>query len=278
MRSVACLVFLIGFGLTAASKDQLTHLPNITLKETGPRTYEFVCEYFHLDPKGNLREKERISGLYTRGLPEGQVRWSAVRAARAQQMTDPFPGGDSQPFMEGLTYRPDGKRLFAPEFFSTFPEMAVKEKNLIWDVFMFESFGRDYFDKLRLNEPYTVAPSTAPLAGTGSFENKDMRLTWAGISRRNGEDCALIEYSVYFNRFELKLTGIEMLGRSHYWGTIWVSLQTKQIEHGTLDEDVLGEMKTAAQTTPQVFNVFRRAVFRPIQNKTSSRAESAVPD
>ena len=143
---------------------------------------------------------------------------------------------------------------------------------------MFESFGRDYFDKLKLNEPYRVAPSTVSLAGTGSFENKDTQLTWAGISRRNGQDCALIQYSVYFNRFEMKLTGIEMLGRSHYWGTIWVSLQTKQIEYGTLDEDVLGEMKTAAQTTPRVFNVFRRGVFGPIKNATSSRAESAVPD
>ena len=56
-------------------------------------------------------------------------------------------------------------------------------------------------------------------------------------------------------------------GRSHYWGEIWVSLSTKQIEYATLYEDVLGEMKLAGQATPQVIDVFRSGVFEPEPQK-----------
>jgi hypothetical protein len=59
----------------------------------------------------------------------------------------------------------------------------------------------------------------------------------------------------------VKTAGFEMIGRSHYWGQIWVSLTTKQIEYATLYEDVLGEMKLGAQPAPQVVNVFRKGVF-----------------
>ena len=36
-------------------------------------------------------------------------------------------------------------------------------------------------------------------------------------------------------------------GRSHYWGAIWVSLASRQIEYATLQEDVLGEMTLTGQ-------------------------------
>ena len=42
--------------------------------------------------------------------------------------------------------------------------------------------------------------------------------------------------------------------RSDYWGQIWVSLATKQIEYATLYENVGGEMKLAGQNTTQVIN------------------------
>ena len=48
-------------------------------------------------------------------------------------------------------------------------------------------------------------------------------------------------------------------GRSHYWGEIWVSLSSKQIEYATLQEDVLGEMKLAGQEAPRTISVFASA-------------------
>jgi hypothetical protein len=86
-------------------------------------------------------------------------------------------------------------------------------------------------------------------------------LTWIGVSRRNGQQCALIDYSAFFNKVSIKTAGFELTGRSHYWGQIWVSLSTKQIEYATLYEDVLGEMTLGGQPAPRIVNVFRKGVF-----------------
>jgi hypothetical protein len=56
-------------------------------------------------------------------------------------------------------------------------------------------------------------------------------------------------------------------GRSDYWGEIWVSLTTKQIEYSTLYEVVVGEMKLPGQNATQVVNVFRSAFFQPMSAK-----------
>ena len=58
-----------------------------------------------------------------------------------------------------------------------------------------------------------------------------------------------------------------LTGRSHYWGEIWVSLATKQIEYATLQEDVLGEMKLPAQETPRVDQRLPHGVFEPVAQK-----------
>jgi hypothetical protein len=56
-------------------------------------------------------------------------------------------------------------------------------------------------------------------------------------------------------------------GRSDYWGQIWVSLATKQIEYGTLNESVVGEMKLPAEETTRIINVFRTGTLGPVSAK-----------
>jgi len=56
-------------------------------------------------------------------------------------------------------------------------------------------------------------------------------------------------------------------GRDNYWGEIWVSLATKQIEYGKIYGIVVGEMKLPGQDTPQVLNVFRVGTLEPVSAK-----------
>ena len=58
-----------------------------------------------------------------------------------------------------------------------------------------------------------------------------------------------------------------LIGRSDYWGEIWVSVATKQIEYSTLNESVVGEMKLPGQDTAQVLNIFRTGTFEPVDAK-----------
>ena len=250
------LALALAAGAQTTGNDPLSRLPaGLQVKDDGPRTYRFSCDYFNLDVRGNQAgPTQKLAGEYTRGLPGDKVRWNNVMA-----------NGQKREFMEGFTYRlADRGDSVKAEFFQGFPAMAFNERNLVWDTSMFESFAQDFFDKLSLNVPYRMEASTMPLAGGGEFENKNVELTWIGVSRRNGQQCALIDYNAFFNKLTVKTAVIELTGRSHYWGQIWVSLTSKQIEYATLYEDVLGELKLGTQPAPRIINVFRKGVFERV--------------
>ncbi len=283
MRRYTCLLLgLLALGAdparTADSLDKyFSRLPaQVRSRPAGPREYLFICDYFSLDAKGDLSGKQRVSGVYTHGLPENAVRWNRVAMARAKGLDDPFPAGEPREFMEGFTYRLSAAAdLLKPEFFQRFPPAAIMERNLVWDVYMLEMFARDYFDKLSLNTPYRMKEEQVPLAGAGSFQNKQLELTWTGISRRNGQNCALIHYEALFNKFQVTTPVFVLTGRSHYWGEIWVSLSGRQIEFATLYEDVLGEQKTQGQPEARLVNVFRKATLAPGRGGSGAPVGSA---
>src|SRR5215510_14819637 len=68
-----------------------------------------------------------------------------------------------------------------------------------------------------LNQPYTIQsqPEDVPLAGTGTFQNRRIELTWFGLSKRNNEMCALIQYHALMNKFTTFMGNMVFQGRSH---------------------------------------------------------------
>ena len=231
-------------------------------RDTG--TWRFVCDYYNLDVRGNLTGRQRVSAQYTRGLPEGKVRWNDVTIADGKEWADVFPAPRKREFMNGFTYAVTSMdSMLQAEFFKGFPPDAHYERNLVWDTHMFEWFASFYPDKLTLNVPYHATSGEAPLAGVGTFTNHDVQLTLVGTSDRGGEKCALIEYTAFFNKLNVAAPGLSLIGRSHYWGQIWVSMSTRQIKYATLFEDVLGDLKLGSQQST-VMNVFRKGVFEPV--------------
>ena len=210
--------------------------------------------------------KHRVYGEYTRGLPEGEDRWKNVSIARAVGFDDPFPEGEKQDYMEGFTYKPGADSL-DPGFFQGFPATAIDARNLVWDTAMFEGFAWSYLDKLNLNGTYYPSEPVGEfgLAGAGTFQNKQIELTWLGISRMNEEPCALIQYRAFLNKLSVSAGDFKVRGGSHYWGEIWISLEDMQIERGTLYENVVVETKMPGQENWQVGTVFRRGVFQKVK-------------
>jgi len=243
----------------------LSHLPtDLKLKEDQPQKYKISFDYIQLDTLGNPSSKERVTAEYVRALPDGKVRWNNVRIAKATTYDQPFAEGEVQNYMEGFSYvlsrRAD---MLKKEFFPGFPDMEIKSKNLVWDMHMIEEFSWDYFSKLELNRPYSIQsqPEDVPLAGSGTFQNRRIELTWVGLSKRNNEVCALIQYQAFMNKFTTSVGNMSFQGRSHYWGDIWVSLKDKQIEYATLFEDVLVEFKLPGQTSKQLVSILRKGMF-----------------
>jgi hypothetical protein len=236
-----------------------------SVKDKGTRTYRFTVDYNVGNSKSEIIKRQRLTGEYTRGLSGGEVMWKNVAQADADGLTAPFAAAQKRDFMEGFRYRNDLAVTMKPEFFKAFPPAAVFERNLVWDTGMIEMFGQNYFEHLKLNKPYhIISNEDVNLPDVGVFHNRDVVLEWVGRSQRNGQDCAVINYRAFFNPLIVDTAGMNLKGRSDYWGQIWVSLPTKQIEYATLYENVTGEMKLAGQDTPQLLNVFRIGTFEPV--------------
>lgn len=267
MRTVGRRCGLAYFAVIAlaAQSTPMAKLPQrVAVKDSGPRVYTFTVDYYTANSLGEIYRRQRVAGEYVRGLKGGEVEWRKVAIAETGGLKSQFGPPKKRDFMEGFRYVNDLSRTFKPDFFQAFPASAVYERNLVWDAGMIEHFGQDYFGQLHPNEPHHVLTNdNVNMPGVGSFRNRDVVLEWVGRSRRNGQDCAVILYKAFFNPVRIANAGMIMNARSDYWGEIWVSLKTKQIEYGTIHESVVGEMNLPGQGTPRPVNVFRTGVFAP---------------
>jgi hypothetical protein len=229
----------------------LNGLPRgLELTEKTPQKYLMTAVYYNKDIYGNFSDKVQVTGEYTRGFPDGTVKWNNVRIAQSKELDGVFPEGTKQEYMENFSYKPD-ESMVNQEAFEGFPKNNPEDflvKNLIWDMLGFEGFAWGYYDSLKLNCVYTPKSMNGKvdLAGSGYFENKNIKLLLSGITKINGETCAVIQFLAMDNPLEIntEFNGMKITvkGRSHYWGNILVSLEDKQIEQATLNEDVV--MKT----------------------------------
>lgn len=221
--------------------------------------YKVVTNHINGDIFGNFFNKMQVKGEFTRALAGGKVKWNNVTAAMSMQPDGNYPEGEKLEYMENFMYGPS-EEMIQPEKFENFTGMYTAfAKNLVWDMLGIEGLAWAHFEKLKLNKPFQATDFNGELdlAGQGTFENKNMLLTWTGISEMNGELCALIEYRTFNNPLEFSSEETDMKGLSHYWGNIWVSLEDKQIEHATMLEIVSAEMSFPGQTNKQVMAITR---------------------
>lgn len=268
------IVFFLSMSHAYAQKKSkidylaLRKLPSgLILQEVKPYKYEIITDYYNHDILGNFKNKMQVKGTYTRGLDSGKVIWNDVTISQASGIDEPFTKEAKQDYMENFTYNTSDNMLSA-EAFKNFPVMTgVFAKNLVWDVLSFEVFAWTYYDSLQLNIPYTANKMNRKLdlEGLGSFENKHIKLTWTGISTMNHKTCAVIEFLAMDNPLDFKTDFLIMKGRSHYWGTVWLSLSDKQIEYGILYEDVNMDMKINGQENNQLLNTTRKIEFSKIK-------------
>jgi len=269
---VALLAILFSWGDAYSQADNqnlrkyLEKIPdNLMLREEVPQRYHMMADYFNKDIFGHFMNKMRVSGDYTRGLEGGKVKWNHVYVATSNQMETPFPQGEKQEFMEDFTYIPSEKMMLESSF-ENFPQQLVHLKNLVWDMMGIEAFAWLYLDSLKLNEfkSATLIDGQVEMDGIGVFENRNIRLRWNGITDMNQEICAVIEYLAMDNPLNAEFGDFKMKGRSHYWGTILVSLEDKQIEHACMYEDVVMDMKLPGQTENQLINTTREIVIEKL--------------
>ncbi|NWJ52547.1 MAG: hypothetical protein HXX14_16945 [Bacteroidetes bacterium] len=252
---------------TTNVEKYLENLPNqLKLDEKTPQKYLMITDYTDYDLFGNFIKKMRITGEYTRGFKDGYVKWNNVKISHSQNLEKPFAEGQLQSVIENFTYVPSAEVL-SESFFQKISVTDIYMKNLIWDMMMFEGFAWYKWDSLKLNNEFCARQinSKVKLAGSGTFENKDIRLTWLGITKTNDKVCAIIKYITMSNPLEIDNQNMTIKGRSHYWGNIYVSLSDKQIEYAELYEDVLVDVKMNGQEPTIKGNTVRNITLKKIR-------------
>ena len=224
-------------------KNYLTALPDISQTKS-PQRFRMTAIYTNRDLYGNFTGKTKVSGEYTRRINGDSCRWNNVLVSSSAEFKGSFPEGKRQEYIEGYTYLPTDQ-LLDSDTFKDFPPdpVSVLSRNLIWDMKAIEDFAWNNFEKLRINETYSIPDSDNEfqMGNIGSYSHSDIILCWTGISVMNGILCALIEFRATDNKLALSMEALKTKGTEQYWGTIWISLEDKSIEHaemygGTIQE------------------------------------------
>jgi len=209
-----------------------------------------ITDYYDYDLQANFIKKARVIGDITCFLNNDSVKWNNVYISQTNSFDVPFPKGQKQLEFENFKYVQSEKALEEVTF-ASIPQIDFRLKNLVFDMLGFEVFAYAYWDSLELNKEFCNHDlnSEVEMAKDGTFENKEMKISWIGITEINDETCAIIKYSQMNGKLKLNLENIKMTGRSHYWGEVYVSLSEKQIEYANLSEDVITDVSIKGQPT-----------------------------
>ena len=159
--------------------------------------------------------------------------------------------------------------MLKEEAFKNFPVTPenVFARNLIWDMYSFEIFSWPYFGSLKLNVNFVIPDINGKfdMAGIGNYSHNKIMLCWKGISVINNELCAVIDFNAIDNKIELNMDQIKTKGTEQYWGTILLSLKTKNIEHAVMYSGTMQEIEVKGMKDKFLVKTIRELEVDKIQ-------------
>jgi hypothetical protein len=252
----------------AVVKKYLKELPVVQISNA-PQKYRMTAIYTNMDLYGKFTGKIKVSGDYTRGLENGNVLWNNVSISNSSNADEPFKEGTKQDYMENFRYVPSAKMVEDKDAFKNFPTSLdnIYSRNLVWDMMSFEIFAWNYYDSLQLNKTYITPDINGQfeMSDIGTYSHKKIMLTWTGISVVNGELCAIVEFDAIDNKIEMSMDQIKTRGTEQYWGTVMISLNTKNIEHAVMYSGTIQEVEVKGMKDKFLIKTIRELEVNRIQ-------------
>jgi hypothetical protein len=252
----------------SVERKYLSELPKIQMSNK-PQKYRMTAVYTNMDLYGKFSGKLRVMGDYTRGLDNGNAMWNNVSISNSGNADEPFPAGTKQEYMENFKYYPSDKMVTDKDAFKNFPSSVdnIYSRNLIWDMLSLEVFAWNYYDSLKLNKTYIIPDinGTFEMSDIGSYYHKNVTLTWTGITVADGELCAIIEFNAIDNKIELSMDLIKTKGTEQYWGSVLLSLKTKNIEKAEMYSGTAQEIEVNGMKDKFLMKTIRELTIEKIQ-------------
>ena len=268
------LSLLMGFPQLVIGQDSKDfvkeYLDKITVKtiDKGLQKYRMTAIYTNRDLYGEFIDKTKIIGDYTRGLGNENVKWNDVYISKSAGETDPYNSEVKQDYIEGITYVPSDEML-DPSRFADFPPTpeAVYARNLIWDMMAIEAFAWNHLDSLKLNETYLLPNITGEfeMADVGTYSHEAVHLCWTGITFIDNDLYAIIEYEALDNIVNLSMPAIKTRGTEQYWGTILVSLKTREIGTAVMYSGSMQEIEITGMENKLLIKTIRELKLEKLQ-------------
>ncbi|MEO0293005.1 MAG: hypothetical protein ABIN61_02145 [candidate division WOR-3 bacterium] len=249
-------------------EDLLIKQPKLKFDEKVPQRYKITSTLYNRDMEGNIVSTIQLSGKFTRYVEKGEVlcRWEDVKMVSSKETSSEFPEGKSLDYLEDFLYPLSGK-ILNEDFYKDFPEEEkTYVKTLIWDAPWIE-VAYVSIDNAEYNKPFfssDLENKKIDIQNFALLKIKNLKGSWSGVAKKNGEVCALIEFKALSNPIETKLEGLSVKGRTCSWGSFWVSLEDHEVEYAQVNEDVIMEM-TLPNFPKQILNMQREVEFQKIR-------------
>lgn len=263
------IIPIISFGQSqkGITKKYLTRLPSGEPEKILSK-YRMTAVYTSRDLYGKFMNKAKVTGDYSWGFDDGHMLWNNVFISHSNSYSDPFPEGVKQVYMENFIYFPTDNML-QKDAFKNFPSNTdnILVRNLIWDMMTFENYAWKFCDSLNLNEQFEISQIQGEfeMAEIGTYNHNKVILYWKGISDINGELCAVIDFNAIDNILELTMDQINSKGTEQYWGTVCLSMKTKNIEQAYMYGGTIQEVEVKGMNNKFLIKTIRELDLEKIR-------------
>ncbi|WP_340114207.1 hypothetical protein [Maribellus mangrovi] len=228
--------------------------------------YDVNLKWKNIDPiSGSKITCSAIKAKYSCGLDSGLVKWSDVFLFNINNFKQKLENGNRLEAFDDFEYKPNFFSFASEKYYTDIPPNLKEIASwFILDAIQMHGINEIFFDSLTFCTPFypeTLDTFSLKVENGITFKSQYAKFVWSGITKMNGEICAIINYESFFNPVSMDVPGYAFQGRSLYWGEIWISLVDKQFEYAKMVEDIIIKLKSPQFTDGKLINMQREIVF-----------------
>lgn len=226
--------------------------------------YDFTMKFLQKDPvEGVIFSGQAVKASYSY-INGDSIKWDNVTMSAISGFSEQITEGQRLAAFDGFSYKTGHDDFLSADFYKAIPlELHDWAMMLVTDAVQMHEMGLIVADSLEFGKAYYPAfmdNFDIEFEESGSFSSDRQKFTWSGLTKYNGEVCAVVDFESQFSMMNFETEHFSMKGRSMYYGVMYISLEDKQVEYSRMMEDVVRRM-----TPPgQIVNTQREVIFRKI--------------